>query len=516
MSAVEQKRKIDWADVGRNGGYMLVYLGVATVIDGMLSAYAHNVNNIMAVYVLAVLFISMKTSGYFWGILASVIGVVGTNFFFSFPYWAIDFSLTGYPVTFLTMLCVSLITSATTAGLTEQMRRLTLEKQKTQRLNEINQRLLQTWGVANIIHLAVEYLQKDIDGGVAFTAAEKLKLPEAVQLAGDMDTDAIHADSAFVAAMAGKGWTGRETEECLAGSYWHIPVVSKGQVLGVFSLQWPAVEQEVDQDFIQLVIAQVTLALERQLASDIQQSISMAAEREKMRSNLLRAISHDLRTPLTSILGASGAILENRQLIGEADRVALLADIQEDAQWLLRMVENVLSVTRIGAGTALHKEWEAIEEVVAESVRRTRKKWPTIQIKVQVPQELILVPMDAMLIEQVLINLLENAMRHGGRQGIIEITVGVEDQEAIIEVRDHGRGLTEEELAHLFEGFACRDQQQSDTTRGLGLGLSICYAIVQAHGGTMTGGNHVDGGAVFVFTLPMDGESAHEGKSADN
>ena len=496
----QQKSKPWWQDAL----CMVVFLSAATLIDGLLSIYVSYVNDVMAVYILAVLFISLRTSGYLWGILASVIGVIGTNYFFSYPYWDINFSLRGYPVTFFSMLCVSLITSATTAGLKEQMHRLTAEKQKMQRLNEINQSLSSTGGMEQLIILALKYLREESGSrGAAFAPVKELGFAEGtILLSGEMTAEDVRRDL---------------VQEAAAGdfqTYWRIPVVSQNQNWGTFCLQKLGGEQRLDDDFLKLIVSQVTLALERQLAADREQQIALAAEREKMRSNLLRAISHDLRTPLTSIIGASDAILENQQRINLTDSVSLIQDIHDDAQWLLRMVENILSVTRIGSGGTLAKEWEAIEEVVAEAVGRMRKKWPDINLSVQVPDELVMVPMDAVLIAQVLINLMENGVRHGGRDKALELNVKVEGDWAVLTVRDHGRGLSAEEAEHLFEGFARREQEQNDSTRGLGIGLSLCAAIVRAHGGRLMGSNHPEGGAVFQFTLPME-EDEHEGKSID-
>ena len=222
-----------------------------------------------------------------------------------------------------------------------------------------------------------------------------------------------------------------------------MPIISQGKVLGVIGIS--CTKGELDQNtrlFLDMIASQVAMALERQYLSDEQQRILIDSEKEKMRSNLLRAISHDLRTPLTGILGASSAILENGDMIDKETHDKLISNINEDSQWLIRMVENLLSVTRINEGTMnVTKTLEAAEEIVAEAISRIRKRFPNRKINVQVPDELLMVPMDGTLIEQVLINLLENAVKHSPDDSVIDVQVKKSGQNAIFEVIDNGEGI---------------------------------------------------------------------------
>ncbi|MCL6574146.1 MAG: GHKL domain-containing protein, partial [Bacillus sp. (in: Bacteria)] len=259
-----------------------------------------------------------------------------------------------------------------------------------------------------------------------------------------------------------------------------------------------------DRLFLQMIMAQVAMALERKHLSDEQRKILVESEKEKMRSNLLRAISHDLRTPLTSILGASSAILENNELLDESTKNNLIGNIKEDSQWLIRMVENLLSVTRIHEGMMnVTKSHEAMEEIVAESVSRIRKRFPESKISVKVPNKLLIVPMDGTLITQVLINLLENAVKHSRNHTAIEVNVKKIKKEAIVEVIDHGEGIAPEHLPYLFESFVPNGKKSVDASRGMGIGLSICMSIIKAHQGKMNAENRKSGGAVFRFSLPL-------------
>lgn len=256
-----------------------------------------------------------------------------------------------------------------------------------------------------------------------------------------------------------------------------------------------------------LTVALATSALTTQ--SKRHSQIELEAEKEKTRSNLLRAISHDLRTPLTSILGASSAIIENDGAITARERLKLLGEIQSDAQWLIRMVENLLSITRFDsdAGARIIKAPEAAEEVAAEAVTKFNKRFPEMPVKVSVPDELLLAPMDATLIEQVLINLLENVALHAHGATHAELSTAREGGEALFTVTDDGAGIPRDALPHIFDGYFHEGfEADGDAKRNMGIGLSVCSTIVRAHGGGLTARNREDGqsGAVFRFTLPLE------------
>ena len=229
------------------------------------------------------------------------------------------------------------------------------------------------------------------------------------------------------------------------------------------------------------------------------------AEKEKMRANLLRAVSHDLRTPLTGIIGNSESILENSESMTEEEKKGIVATIDSDARWLLNMVENLLSVTRIDDSNAgVNKSPEIVDEVVSAAAAKFKKNFPGTDIVVKVPEEPVLVDMDAMLIQQVLINIMHNAMVHSGSTEPIEVNVYEEGKEVIFSVRDHGVGIPEDKLETIFDGEGLGKVQSSpDGYKGMGIGLSICKTIVLAHGGQIEAKNHEEG-AEFIFRLPAD------------
>ena len=235
------------------------------------------------------------------------------------------------------------------------------------------------------------------------------------------------------------------------------------------------------------------------------EQIRREAEREKMYADLLRAVSHDIRTPLTGIVGATNVLLEQDKELTQEQRLQLLRSTNEDAQWLIRIVENLLSITRINSEEArVKKAPEAAEEVIGSAVAKTHKHYPDVEVCVSVPEELMMVPMDPLLIEQVLVNLMENAVIHGGTSRI-DITLTQEGENAVFTVSDNGSGIPVYLLGKLFDG-AARSDRTADGRRSMGIGLSVCRTVVQAHGGTIRGENKKEGGACFTVTLPMKGD----------
>ena len=331
-------------------------LSLAMLLCSMLRFLSEGDVYAALIFETAVIFVSRYTNGYLYGLVSSVIGVIGVNYMFTYPYFSLNFTISGYPLTFLVMITVAIIVGAMTTQLKQQ------------------------------------------------------------------------------------------------------------------------------------------------------EKVRAEAEKEKMRGNLLRAVSHDLRTPLTSIIGATNAVLDNDQALPPETKNELMQDVRDEAQWLLGVVENLLLVTRIGDEPAsLHKDMEAAEEIVSAAVQKFKKRCPGIETTVHVPQTLLMVPMDAILIQQVLLNLLENAALHGKHTTEIQIDVTNAGDAALFQVTDNGAGISREAMPKLFDGYFTHDDRgQEGGRRNMGIGLSVCLAIVRAHGGCLTAENRPEGGARFQFALPLE------------
>lgn len=255
---------------------------------------------------------------------------------------------------------------------------------------------------------------------------------------------------------------------------------------------------------LMLIVAIITGTLTTKLKQ--QEQLRMESEREKMRGNLLRAISHDLRTPLTTIYGSCSALIENHELLSPEQRIKHLKDMQEDSENLIRIVENLLSVTRVNGETvAVRKTPTVLEELIDSVLQKFHKRHPNQAVTTTIPNEFISIPMDALLIEQVLINLLENAVYHAHGMTELRLDVKIEDNTAVFEITDNGIGIPADRLEHLFSGQYYRKDGPADSNRnGMGIGLSVCSAIISAHNGTITGNNRQGGGAQFRFCLEME------------
>ncbi len=255
---------------------------------------------------------------------------------------------------------------------------------------------------------------------------------------------------------------------------------------------------------VMLVVAIVTGALTTKIKCA--EKIKADSERESMRANLLRAVSHDLRTPLTTIYGSSSMLLENHDRLSVSDQKELLRGIRDDAQWLVGMVENLLSVTRLDGGELqLNKTDTVLEELIDAVLVKFRKRCPGQPVSIIIPDVFVSIPMDAVLIEQVLTNLLENAVIHASGMSLLELEVQIHGHSARFCVRDNGCGIREDRLEDLFTGYLGSSDRQGDASRrNMGIGLSVCATIIKAHGGKIAARNRSGGGAEFTFTLTME------------
>ena len=504
--------KLSWADSIKT----LAYLAAATLINFVLQALKIGDQNIIMVYILSVLALSRTTAGYLYGVIGSVISVLAFNFFFTTPFYTFNADQPGYTLTFGIMLLVALITSAMTVRVKAHAQLAVERERRTEVLFEINKKLLATRGADNITALTNDYLVALFDrSAIIFTQD-----PDAGK-AGDFRQADSEPDASFLLAddeRAVAHWVflnlknaGAGTDTLMGAGGFYMPVIAQGKILGVVGLSCQNGKLTQSRRlFLQMILSQVAMALERQRLSDEQRQILIDSEKEKMRSNLLRAISHDLRTPLTCISGSSDTILQSGDMLDKETRDQLLTDIKEESLWLIRMVENILSVTRIKDGTAsVSKVAEAAEEIVAEAISRIRKRFPGRKINVKVPEELLLVPMDGTLIEQVLINLLENAVKHSKQDTEVDVVVRKTGNNAVFEVLDNGEGISEQDMPYVFESYAPDRKRSSDSSRGMGIGLSICMSIIKSHNGKMEATNRKEGGAVFRFTLPLPEEQCN-------
>ena len=349
------KARLSFKRLLRNWLILIASLGIACLVCAMLHKVADSDFYVSLIFVLAVTVISLLTDGYFYGIIASVLSVIGTNYAFTYPYMKLNFSIYGYPITFITMLAVSLVISTLTTSAKESER------------------------------------------------------------------------------------------------------------------------------------------------------IRHEAQQAQLRSNLLRAVSHDLRTPLTSIIGSISTVMDEGERLSLEEQRLLLGDAKADAEWLVRMVENLLSITRMSdkEQVCITRSPELVEEIIGECCANFKKRNPDIALDIRIPQEPVVVSVDALLIEQVLMNILDNSVHHGEKVTTIGINVEVVGKTAVVSVSDDGVGIDSEILPDLFKGQLLPSDRNK--FRGRVALFEVCTA--DAHGGSISADNLPKGGAVFKFTLPLEDET---------
>ena len=285
-----------------------------------------------------------------------------------------------------------------------------------------------------------------------------------------------------------------------------MPIRNREKTYGVIIFDcegWTLSEEE--KIYVDTVISQLTLVIERELLSREKENTRIQVERERLKSTLLRSISHDLRTPLTGITGSAGFLLDNLGIMDEATIKSMLKDICSDSEWLSTMVENLLNLTRIQEGRLdINKKKEVVDDLVASAVRLVSNRVGNHTLKMETPEDILLVSVDGRLFIQVLVNLLDNAFRHSGTGTTVTLRVKQDGNCLKFVVSDNGIGIPNDKIDKIFDNFFTTAYENGDKQRGVGLGLTICKAMVEAQGGTIRAYNSPQGGAVFEVSMPME------------
>ena len=490
----------------RGAMLMLLFILLATAVGYLFSWAGFPETNIVLLYLGSVLLTARYTHGYVYGIIASVIATFAFNYFFTVPKFTLAVNDTSYIITFVIMTSTALATSMLTGRMKRSARQANEREQDMRALYQLTNRLTEAANPDAIAQAAVEAVSESFACNAAFLRFEPTGAPERIflQRTGSGITRKKLSDDDNIA---------RRVQYTRASHASHIegdifsdwPIYGRQNVLGVIRLPIERASQlsSAQAGLLRAMADSVAMAMDRLNAAQEQQHYREENQRERYRSNLLRAISHDLRTPLSGIMGASEMI---RAMSGKDDeRYKLALGIWKDADWLHALVENILSLTRLEDGTTpIRKQPEAVEEVVGSVLEQMARRAPDRNIMLDMPDDLIMVPMDARLIVQVLINLLSNAIEHTPSGAEIELRIRVEENLAVFAVLDRGEGIAQSDLPHIFERFYTTRRRSSDAVRNMGLGLSICDTIVRAHGGSIHAENRIGGGAAFIFTIPLE------------
>ncbi|MEZ4358034.1 MAG: DUF4118 domain-containing protein [Eubacteriales bacterium] len=471
--------------------------------------------NIVVVYILSVLLTARFTKGYIYGIVASIIATGTFNYFFTQPYYTFSVNDPTYLITFAIMTLTAIITSTLTSKVKQNALEAEQKEAEASALYRLTNRLTDAKDISDIASIAVNTISDILGCRAACLCFDRDGEPEHNFIQQQDSKRQIHRRVDDAAALKRSMETLRTDYEA-DHEFYDWPIYGREAILGVLRIpkKTAANMTAMQNRLLHSMLESMALAMDRFRSAQQRAESNEEALKERYRSNLLRAISHDLRTPLSGIMGTAEMLMDMTKRKDE--RYELAEGIYKDADWLHSLVENILNLTRLQEGRlVLDKQLEAIEEVVGVAVAAIAKRTPGREITVQIPDEVLLVPMDARLIEQTLVNLLDNAVKNTPPDKEISICVK-EDKEhavAVFSVMDFGSGISEVDLPHIFQMFYTRHGRRADAQYGVGLGLAICESIVSAHGGNIKAQNRSDGqGAEFVFTLPMKGESDGEQK----
>ncbi|MDP4177243.1 MAG: sensor histidine kinase KdpD [Bacillota bacterium] len=485
-------------------------LFMATIVSKALDYLRFSLPNLIMIYILAVILVYIATNGYLLGIISSLVAVLLFNYFFTDPRYSFQVYDKSYYATFPMMLLVAFIIGTLTNKIQREARNSFEREKQTQVLYRVSGKLLSATGTENVVAIGIKYISRLLGREVVCYLSEEDKLSKPFIYTVDKggDNNLLSKDEEAVAqwTVLNGNESGAGTNTFYGANGYYAPLKSQGKVLGVLGISCSEAILKPEQKFIfNTVVSQISIALDREILSENQKNSKLEIESERLRSSLLRSISHDLRSPLAGIKGAVSTIIENGELISTARKGQLLQGVYDDTEWLIRLVENLLSMTKFDDGKMqLKKSMELVEEVVYEAVQRTSKRFINHSSKVTIPENVIMAAMDGNLIEQVLINLIDNALKFTPKGSLIEIKAYEIDDRIFFEVSDNGKGISEEILPHIFERFFTDGSNISDSRRGVGLGLAICKSIVEAHDGYIEAFNKKEGGAVFRFNISKE------------
>lgn len=465
--------------------------------------------NIVIVYLLAVLMTAWLTYGFVFGILASVIATFLFNYFFTEPHFTFIVYDLSYIITFVIMTITALITSAITSHAKQSALSAREREAETKAVYNLTNHLTDARDIHDIAGIAVGAISDCFACMASCLCFNENDMPETffVQQVSDGRQIRREAENAEdVRHRIEKMPIGFDI-----GTEFHDwPIHGRESILGIIRIpkENAQVMSEAQIRLLRSMIESTALAMDRFRSAEQRIKAREEAVQEYYRGNLLRAISHDLRTPLSGIMGTSEMLMDMTRL--DDPRYSLAAGIHKEADWLHALVENILSLTRLQDGRlVLNKQMEAAEEVIGGAVNHVSRRSPKHEITVKAPDEFLLVPMDAKLIRQVLVNLLDNAIKHTFPEKEICVSVTKDENThlAIFSVKDSGIGIAVDDLPNIFQMFYTSRAQYADAKHGIGLGLAICDAIIKAHGGNIEARNRSDGqGAEFIFTLPLEVE----------
>lgn len=504
----DEDEKFRWKDLLKTIFIVVMStsIGFAFYVLGLREA------NIITIYILGVLLTAVWTHGHLYGVIAALLSVVSFNYFFTIPRFSLAAADPDYPVTFLIMLIASIISCTLATRVREQARQAAQKAYYMELLMNSSQKMQQGRDEQETIELAAEQLHKLLNRPILFSLAGKGReitfqaTPK--EQAGEI-LRAVTAEEMGVAdwVVTNNKHAGAGTNTLSHAQNLYLSIRGNQEVMGVIGIParyYPPLDS-FEKNMMIALLNECGLTLERRRLRAEKQAVEMETQRERLRSNLLRAISHDLRTPLTSISGNAMILMEKSILLNEAERQEMYNAIYDDSMWLVNLTENLLSITRIENGTMqLQIGAELVDEVFREALAHVDRQAAQHEISVEVSDDLLMAKMDVRLIVQTIINIVNNAIKYTPKGSHIILSAEKQENMVCIRIADDGPGISDEAKKHLFDMFYTAGIGKPDSRRGLGLGLSLCKSIIDAHGGEIVVMDNVPQGCVFCFTLPLE------------
>ncbi|MCR5522863.1 MAG: DUF4118 domain-containing protein [Clostridia bacterium] len=496
---------------------LLLIMAAVTALGLVFRRLGFTESNIITIYILGVLLTSLFTRGYVCSVLASFMSVALFNFFLTEPRLTFHAYGSGYTITFAIMLAASIITGTLASKLKDNAKLSAQTAFRTKVLLDTNQLLQKAQDDDDIINTTATQIMRLLNRSVVLYAGNDSGISKGYLFNPSEDTPEENLFTACERAAAelsfnSKRRAGITTEVMSNTKCLYIPININDKVFGVIGIKIDGKPLDSNENSMLLsILGECALAINNSRNAKEKEQASVLAKNEQLRANLLRAISHDLRTPLTSISGNASNLLNNYDKLDSGTRTQVFNDIYDDSQWLISLVENLLSVTRIEDGRmSLNMSIQLIDEVIEEALRHIHYRGDSHNISVDCTDDLLLARIDAKLIVQVIINLVDNAVKYSPPGCDIIITAKKEGDCISVCVADNGNGIPDELKPRVFDMFYTGDSKITDSRRSLGLGLALCKTIVLAHGGEILLKDNDPQGCVFIFTVPSGEVNVNE------
>ena len=494
----------------------VLILAGASLVGLLFYSFGVSDANIITVYILGVLLTAVVTSRQLYSFAASAASVIAFNYFFTEPRFSLEAYDPAYPFTFFMMFLAAFITSNLAMRIKRQARQSARNAYRTKILFDTSQLLQQADTMQDVISVTAGQLGRLLGRTIVFYGADGGALAAPVVFpAGTEDrSDYCNANEEAVATWVYRNnkRAGATTETLSRAACLYLAVRDRDRVYGVVGIVMRHNPLEISEDSIVLsILGECALTLATKEAAREKEEAAILAKNEQTRANLLRLISHDLRTPLTAISGNAAILMDNGSALSPEKRHRLYEDMYDDSLWLINLVENLLSITRIKDGTmSLQLKPEILEDVIAEALSHLRGRQSDHVIDYVASDEVLLAKMDVRLLEQVIINIVDNAVKYTPPGSHISLSSRRVGTQVVIEIADDGPGISDEAKAHIFDMFYTTGGTVADSRRGLGLGLSLCKSIMEVHAGQITVEDNRPQGTIFRLTLPIEEVTLHE------